>query len=349
MNNRIIKKQAMLDRSEIMTLIMMRNREDNIFNILPRELTSYIYKTSHDSYDKDSDIAILLHHIAYGEKKAAEKMLKKNPGLLLDVSNVCDPAGNYILAIRPYECALAAGDGDMKRMISGYFSNIPEGEQEMEKQYAKYSKHIDNMLSRKPDYDLEELMRFILKSSDKDVKAALDCDMEYKSELSNALSVFRKHFSPRVITEGMHFNYQNLVQAYYLYQREYENLQQNRCSYDKCNLFWRQVIGYIQRGLPACDRQALAQGLSFCVIKHKLQRKFTFRSGGGQFPVTANDHSPEGLGYKNAVTIMGEQGAGTVFLYALLGLGQLKSYLKRKQRVCRSSFGKAKVINRLGM
>ena len=127
----------MLNREQTELMFKMRNQGDSIFSVLPKEVTQYIYLAGHASYDVNSSIAKLLHHIAYGEYAAAKAMLDGNPGLLLEVSNVVDPAGNTILAVRPYECALGAGDDDMAAMIKGYFAKIEEGEKRRSKTICK--------------------------------------------------------------------------------------------------------------------------------------------------------------------------------------------------------------------
>ena len=178
------------------------------------------------------------------------------------------------------------------------------------RQYAKYQPYIDSMLTRE-HYDLSVLMNIIMHSSAEDVTAALACNMENESVLCEALKEFRKAFAPRVITESMHFNYQNLQHAFDIYADQFDELKKHGHDYDKCDLFWRQVIGYIQRGLPACDRQAFAQGIYYIVENdEKLQRKFDFRIGGGSFPVTAGDNSIDGLGYKYAAGAAGRARAG---------------------------------------
>jgi hypothetical protein len=322
----------MLTREKFELMTKMRLcKQNTIFNTLPKDVTRYIYDVS---YDKNSYIAKLLHHIAYGQKVEAEAMLTANPSLLLQVSRVEDPAGNLILGVTPYQCALGAGDDDMAAMIKSHFTKIENGEEEEARQYAEYKKHIDTILTQK-SYDLNGLMTIILKSSNEDVTAALACNMEHASDLRDALAEFRKAFAPRVITEGMHFNYQNLYHAFDIYVGKFDNLRSKGCDYDKCDLFWRQVIGYIQRGLPACDRQAFAQGI-YCIVAggEKLQRKFDFRFGGGPFPVTAGDKSFDGLGYKDAVgggRSMGGQKAKPDVLRSVW-----KAYVEQKHQTCKT-------------
>lgn len=248
------------------------------------------------------EVQELLHHIIYGDPVSAMKMLQKNPRLLLLSGDCVAPSGDRILGVTPYECALSAGDDDMALQIKACFSKIDNGAEEA-KQYEKLKPFIDAMPTQKPSYDLNSLFDIIIKSSNDDVTAALNCDQAIpKSELWNALEAFRKHFAPRDIKEGMHFNYQDLQQAFNIYAAKFSELKNSGNKYDKCDLFWRQVIGYIQRGLPACDRQAFAQGINY-IVEHgeKLQRKFDFRYGGGGFPITDGEVSFDGIGYKWAV------------------------------------------------
>lgn len=64
------------------------------------------------------------------------------------------------------------------------------------------------------------------------------------------------------------------------------------------NLFWRQVIGYVQRFLPANIAMDFAQGL-YSRIERKEESKYSFNftyGGGTFFPLTFDSHS--GLGYE---------------------------------------------------
>lgn len=233
----------------------------------------------------------LLHAVAYANPAAVEAMLAANPELVLRRGDTEVPSGDTIFGVTAYECALGAGDDDMAARIATYFAELPEGEENRVIQYNRYKPHIDGMLTQ-PAYDFSALLQIIKDSSPADVTAALDLHFDDAIRLHAALAEFRQHFAPRQIKEGMHFNYANLREAFKVHDAEFDNLSR------KCDLFWRQVIGYIQRGLPACDRQAFAQGIYY-IVGHgeKLQRHFNFRFGGGSFPVTAGDQAISGLGY----------------------------------------------------
>ena len=88
---------------------------------------------------------------------------------------------------------------------------------------------------------------------------------------------------------------QNLIKLFNLYDDEFDNLN----TWDKRDLVWRQVIGFVQRFLPAVDAQAFAQGL-YCIVGGigKLSRSFNFSFGGGSiYPVS---EGAAGLGFKFA-------------------------------------------------
>ena len=308
----INKNKCKFSRTQKLELCKLRKYPGSIFARVPRDVIQYISRLTDAEYDPASDIAKLLHEIAYGNPAAVIAMLTRNPRLLLEAGDVLDPAGNTIICVTPYECALGAGDDDMAATIAGYFTKIEDGEKERVRQYARYQPDItrlDEMMkaydidSDEPtqgsDFDFQSLLGIFIKSPAADVTAALTLNFDHESELANALEAMRSHFSPHVIKGGMHFNYANLLEAFKVYAREFDKLNSSGNNYDKCDLFWRQVIGYIQRGLPACDRQAFAQGLYQITHEKKpLNRSFGFTYGGGDFPITQGDESRSGLGYE---------------------------------------------------
>jgi hypothetical protein len=95
----------------------------------------------------------------------------------------------------------------------------------------------------------------------------------------------------------MHFNHANLLEAFKVYANEFHNLKATSAgNHNKCDLFWRQVIGFIQRGMPACDRQACGQGIYSTQCKEGLFFTFDFRYHCRTF-TAAHDHSWKGLGF----------------------------------------------------
>lgn len=83
------------------------------------------------------------------------------------------------------------------------------------------------------------------------------------------------------------------------YAHEYDSL----CDSNRGNLFFRQVIGYLQRSLPAVDRFAFADGFyDLEKNKTKLPRdtkyRYQYKNQGGTFPdVSCIASDSSGLGF----------------------------------------------------
>lgn len=351
-----VEDNSMFSRDQLKTFLLIRKRQGTfLFNTrLPKPL---IHIISTINYKPNSEIAQLLHSVAHGDFKSVKCILEINPRLLLEAGDVTDPAGNIIKRVTPYECALSVGDPGMANAIHEFFSKIEglDGGKEQVRQYASYQHSINHMSNQQADFDFNRLFQIIKDSSSQDIEEELkihNFDPDYqgtipkkdKITLRQALEMFRKHFDSREILNGVHFNYANLLEAMRIlkFECQYGGVWwgSDKDRYKKCDLFWRQVIGYIQRALPACDRQALAQ--DFTKIAHdekELEPSFKFNHdnyalhfyGISSYPVTAGDQSRQGLGYEFA--IWGDNPRGDVVPHSYCvtnGFDQLQNYLKNK-------------------
>ena len=286
----------MLNRSQLYTLLLARKHNGNLFSSMPRDLISLIGNVSENP---QSDISTLLHYIAYGDLASANIMLNMNPRLVLQAGNVVTPSGLKVMRTTPLECALGAGDPEMAKMIEPYFEakEIEDGAAVRNEQYARYRMHIENMMQQEP-YDFTLLIATIKQASPDDVDAALNHDMTHASALRDVLTQFRNDFTPDKITAGMHFNYQHLFRAFEVYDQEFDNLFNNQ-NYNRNRIFTCQVIGFIQRSLPAIDRMLFAHDL-YPVADEKaaIKRSLKFDWDNFDFPVTADGYSSHsGLGF----------------------------------------------------
>ena len=287
----------MLTRSQLYTLLLARKHRGNLFSPLPRDLISLIGSYSENP---ESEISTLLHHIAYGNLASAKAMLDVKPRLVLQAGNVVTPSGLKVKRTSPLEGALGAGDVEMAKMIAPYFDSrkIAGGAKVRAEQYARYRPHIDNIFMQTP-YDFTLLITTLKHASFTDVDAELSNDMTHESALRDVLTQFRKEFTPGEINVGMHFHYQHLLHAAKVYDQEFYNLQ----DYDKARLFARQVIGFIQRNLPAIDRMIFAQGLRRVVdYNFAIKRSFKFAYDSSEFPFTDRGYSiHSGLGFEHFI------------------------------------------------
>lgn len=188
---------------------------------------------------------------------------------------------------------------------------LKEGEKHQIRQYERYEPYIKDMLKQKP-YDLEPLIKIIKDASDKDVKALLNKDRTHKSDLCEAIIQFRKDWAPRVLTKPcMHYNYASLQYAFELLDREWDNLYETGGKDNhKILLVSRQLIGFEMRRLPGIDRCVMAQGLYYVIEEQEVVgRSYQFKNSDGDFPISANDDSLDGLGVDFSVNISYRRGS----------------------------------------
>ncbi|MBX3708396.1 MAG: hypothetical protein KIT56_01890 [Gammaproteobacteria bacterium] len=261
------------------------------------------------SKEDDQNFKKALKYVAYGKLEKAKALLKNNPQLALQSGNVVTRAGLTVKNTTLLGCAVGAGDPEMIAMIMPYFSQAKGDEDKKETQLEECRLSIENMLEQEP-YDLTELFETIKESSEEDVTEALNKNFSHKSNLSTALANFRKAVKPPRSVSGanLHYNYQTLIHALRLFYREWENLKSREYN-DACDLIFRQVIGYLQRGLPAVDRFFVA-GNGCLSSKGKIIlacRSLEYRyEAGSVFPDTImNDSDHKGIGFDCAVYEVG--------------------------------------------
>ncbi|MGE3318030.1 MAG: hypothetical protein AB7I18_01930 [Candidatus Berkiella sp.] len=144
------------------------------------------------------------------------------------------------------------------------------------------------------------MLQAIIHAPNNEVTAALAKAFDNNLPLHRALEKFRKAFTEKSLSEIV-FNPYHLLKAFETYNTEFDNLG----NWDKRNLFWRQVIGFVQRYLPACTLQAFAQGIYYIVEdKEPLKRSFQFKfKWGAETMSPSKDFS--GFGFDFAAVLRG--------------------------------------------
>lgn len=144
------------------------------------------------------------------------------------------------------------------------------------------------------------------------INAATDAEIQYElntpgknnsgSMLNQELHNFRQRVSDTLNQEQI-FNPLYLLKAFEIYYEKFNNFHGNQDGSDRLRnnrqmLFWRQVIGYIQRYLPAYYLQAFAQGMRCITLYHQsnLDRNFEFI-----VPCPLSNSIDDGLGYQYAL------------------------------------------------
>lgn len=280
--------------------------------------------------EKEAASALLLAVVQGDEAKAK---LIGNPALACSARGMAtDSLERLIQDLTPFQVALCNGDVEMCEMMKkDYFSQLEDGQAEMEKQFnALFPNGVEIHVKMQQDniFDFNEILQAIIRAPDNEVTAALDKAFDNNLPLHLALEKFRKAFIKTSQSEIV-FNPYHLLRAFEILDAEFNNLG----NWNKRDLFWRQVIGFVQRYLPACYLQASAQGIYY-IVKNKepLWRSFDFRLGGGSI-LPARNFS--GLGFDFAGIAAGSvwRGAGsfgTGFLGGRLGRHIFENYVSNK-------------------
>ncbi|MDP3268430.1 MAG: hypothetical protein Q8M40_05210 [Legionella sp.] len=217
----------------------------------------------------------LLTHVILGEQIEAETMIKHNPELLLIKSRSKDYANRTIIAT-PFQAAIGAGDKPMWSMILPYFKDLEktEASQQFQEQFPNEIK--DEISADK-----------LIENYNKIALAIINDDNSYFSLMEK----FRKEFTlTKVIKQGSHFNLQHLIAAYQAFINNLNNFN----TQDKKDLFFKQIIGYVQRQLTAYDAQILCSGIKKVLDDETFfERKLDLYKGKVFFPLIDNS----GLGY----------------------------------------------------
>jgi hypothetical protein len=297
----------MLSHSQTDQLFALNKDRTSFFSLLPLDVANLI---SCD-YDPDphSEIAIALRHAASGTKADIDvlvEMVKTNPRLLLQAGDVVTRGGVFVKRIKLYEFFLGEGDPDGAKQIEFGFEKIVTGKEEREHQYERYRPHIEALAkqieAKQPAYDLRPLIEMIKNSSAADITEALtindpDRVVTRNTELRKELAKFRRAVRPKTKTCGLHYkHYTTLMQAFDLLDNEWQALSNNYTTYDKCRLVWRQIIGYLERSLPAVDRFALARAFD------DAERTPNYKYDRGAFlDTSADDSELSGIGFDEGI------------------------------------------------
>ena len=265
----------MLSHAQVDKLFALRNDRTSFFSLLPPDVADVISCVDYDT-NPNSEIGIALRHAATCEKADRDvlvEMVKANPRLLLQAGDVKTRGGVLVKRIKLYEFFLGEGDPDGANQIAFGFQNIVTGKEEREHQSERYRAHIaalaNKIKKKQPTFDLRPLIKALKDSTDEEITDALHTNdpnrtKTCKTPLHQAFTKFKRAIKPNIKTSGeMHYeHYTTLKQAFDLLYVEWETLSDNRTNYAKCQFVMCEVIGSLQRSLPAVDRLGFARAFS---------------------------------------------------------------------------------------
>lgn len=270
-----------------------------IFNHLPDEDLYRLSQTSPAMYAEckaplqERAMKKLLFYVVRAEEALALKMIRANLKFLLHTSGATDYSNRTYRGYTPFQAALLCHDVRLWKKMEPYFDGLPDGQTEKAKQFNEL---FPEGIPQGTPYDFSVLIQTITTSSAADIDAALE-KTQNDTAICNALNHFRGDFKALAMQETF-FNPLHLIRALKVYNEQFDNW-----SWAKRDLFWRQVIGYTQRFLPACLAQAVVQGLYSIVEEQQpVGRSLKFKyDSGSYFPLVDSS----GLGFDFAMGACG--------------------------------------------
>jgi len=267
---------------------------------------------------------ILLTAVVCGNEDLARKIIMYSPELLLDSSaTATDLSGKEIKNITPLQAAICLRDIEMLQMMLEILEQkrkvginlIPDPKLEIQRQFISIYPNgdidaVETAQKAKAKKFKKSMLHYIFMAINDATEIQVKSELNNPgvnntdSQLNTDLHKFREQFksianldqifNPFYLLTAIEFYYEKFY--YFNYDDDHED---NR--WNKRNLLWVQVIGYIERHLPACYLQILAQGIDF-IIKdgEKLKRYFEFRYNKGFYMKPAMAGSLNGLGYTYA-------------------------------------------------
>ncbi len=218
----------------------------------------------------------LLVHVVSGEEKQAQAMIQQNPDLAFDINQritVIDYSGREITDCSAWQYALRAGDVEMAERMVAEAKDSDVLLATMQTQFNKVFPPDGDVQAyveaqQKDTFDFESIFNAIQNASDGEVTAALKLKgtlvsgKDYKQEkgqdvspLTKVLNQFRYDFTQRAHAQKI-FNPYDLLKAFQTYVDKFDEFRGVN-QWNKRDLFWRQVIGFVQRFLPTCYAQGL--------------------------------------------------------------------------------------------
>ncbi len=219
----------------------------------------------------------LVQHVVLGEQDEAEALIQECPELLLYKAEVVDYSGRKIIAT-PFQAAIGAGDKQMWELMLPYFKVLEDGEA-----LRQFNEQFPNGID--VDLPAEELKLYY--------NAIALAIINAEDNGISAIEAFREEIkSQNVISQGMHFNLQELVAAYRVFI-DYSDV----LDWNKRDLFWLKIIGFVQRQMTAYDAQALLSGIETVLVDEANLSRSLILHNDGFFSLAQNS----ALGFDFAV------------------------------------------------
>lgn len=202
-------------------------------------------------------VSYLFTQVNQGKGDVINKCLSVNPKLLLLKVAVGGVESGLMKHMTLYQYVLGLLDPKLLKITVSYFPKLPSHQYE-KLRLAQYHEKFVNGLTHQPRYHFSRLV-FAFDRSSLDEVSQQRHGQSNDRPLCLELQRLRRYFEGNAPGLGLQFHYHSFIEALEIfYQQEAASV----WPLPKLRLFWFQVIGYIERFLPACDIESLHEKLN---------------------------------------------------------------------------------------
>lgn len=260
----------------------------------------------------------VLQQVVYGDEEIILELISSDPTIVEHKGTVKDYSDRVVDNATPFQAALRAGDEIMAQKIKEiYLASAADGETKQKKQQQLdeqfnavfphgYAAHLEEQKLSADKFEHEYLNPLVAAFDDAtidELQAILE-KRDNSSKLSQKLNEFKAAFHQLSLSENV-YNPNHLLKVFEKYNAKfdawYNKFKDNNWLH--LDLFWRQVIGWEERYMPANYAQAFCTGLGNMVNENKpLQRTLNLHNFDTNrdihfFPLDGESNSQLGLDF----------------------------------------------------
>lgn len=251
----------------------------------------------------------LLECVLLGKEMEALAIMKISPELLLIKSKVIDYSGRIIIAT-PFQAAIGNGDKHIWKMMLEYI--------DPRKALGQFQEWFPRKVQSPSAQELQAYQTYY-----SNIALAIINDADLGKA---AIEKFRQEItSQKVITQGLHFDLYQLMAAYQVFKIYFDTFDTRSTHSD---LFWNQVVGYVQRQMTAFDAQVHCSGIHGVLEnENNFTRKLTIQRDTMEFFPLKNGVD---LGFDFAC-YSNQAGGWLHYQIVPRAISFLKEYMEKKQ------------------
>jgi len=298
-------------QGEVVSYLQEPFKNDRLTRLLP--VAACVSRGFYRAATGRCTIEQLLRAVVLGEKAQVEAIIKHHPQLLLERGNAKTYAGKILKGFTALQMALLEGDvqinegqPEMAEILRDAVT-AHHGDDALQQQVTELyqrlgiKSHDELVAKQKASAEetrakIKELIESIKNCDHDELQAALYCSQQPPSEenkLWKTLNDFRQWFAQRANSEEIAYNPYHMLVAFDAHNDAFSELG----DWDRRNLCWRQVVGWVQCYLSASTAQVFTTSLFNIANKVQLLQRQLSSPYHKRCPALPASSSFSGLGF----------------------------------------------------